>query len=216
MYRFKELWLRDKDCEEIVATVWGHTHGTIGHHVLATGANLQIWGENRFGNPSKRAHELKLKLKSLNEQVQTEAIILERKNTGCALHGLLKQEEVFWCQRSRASWLTHGDRNTSFFHRKASQRNSINTIESIEYDHGNRVVEEEDIVAVINGYFQNLFQATNPPPRTNDPSALVSGRITESHLLTLTSPYSHTEVFEALKCMHPTKAPGSDGTPTLF
>jgi hypothetical protein len=28
---------------------------------------------------------------------------------------LLEQEEIRWLQRSRANWLQHGDRNTSFF-----------------------------------------------------------------------------------------------------
>jgi hypothetical protein len=28
---------------------------------------------------------------------------------------LLEQEEIRWCQRSRANWIQNGDRNTHFF-----------------------------------------------------------------------------------------------------
>ncbi|XP_057444580.1 uncharacterized protein LOC130736815 [Lotus japonicus] len=216
LYRFEEMWLKDADCKEVIATSWRHTRGGADRRLTATGANLDAWGEARFGNPTRKVNKLKDKLKSLHEQDQTEAVILETKKTESELHEFLQHEEIFWCQRSRASWLAHEDKNTSFFHKKASQRKSKNTIESIEDDRGNRFVEDEDIAEVINAYFGNLFTTSTPPSLDTDPASLVQGRITESHKLILNSPYISLEVEEALKCMHPTKAPGSDGTRTLF
>jgi hypothetical protein len=47
-------------------------------------------------------------------------------------HG--EQEETHWMQRSRANWLRHGDRNTSFFHHYATERTKKNFIKKLKND----------------------------------------------------------------------------------
>uniref|UniRef100_A0A803LLZ1 RNase H type-1 domain-containing protein n=1 Tax=Chenopodium quinoa TaxID=63459 RepID=A0A803LLZ1_CHEQI len=47
------------------------------------------------------------------------------------INELEKREEVFWAQRSRQDWLREGDKNTSFFHKKAEQRRQRNTIKDV-------------------------------------------------------------------------------------
>ncbi|KAM6576524.1 hypothetical protein CsatB_028361 [Cannabis sativa] len=48
------------------------------------------------------------------------------------LDELLSQEEDYWHQRSRISWLKSGDSNTKFFHQHANNRNSNNQIKKLE------------------------------------------------------------------------------------
>ena len=50
------------------------------------------------------------------------------------LEGLLAKEEIYWKQRSRAEWLLVGDRNSNFFHSKASASKRKNTILRLVYD----------------------------------------------------------------------------------
>lgn len=37
-------------------------------------------------------------------------------------HLVLREQELYWLQKSKVSWLLKGDRNTRFFHLKASAR----------------------------------------------------------------------------------------------
>ena len=73
------------------------------------------------------------------------------------LDDLLLKQEVYWAQRSRIPWLKHGDKNTKYFHSKASQRQRRNYVKGIRSEQGLWVEEMEEIAIVATDYFDNLF-----------------------------------------------------------
>ena len=59
------------------------------------------------------------------------------------LNRWLRIEEKMWHQRSRNNWLKAGDKNTTFFHTKATNRHQRNNISKI-LDENNRWLEDAD------------------------------------------------------------------------
>jgi len=53
------------------------------------------------------------------------------------INDLLDSEEIIWQQRSKVQWMGLGDRNTKYFHSKASERKKKNTINKIMDKNGN-------------------------------------------------------------------------------
>lgn len=52
------------------------------------------------------------------------------------INDLLDSEEIMWQQQAKVQWLKLGDRNTKYFHSKASERRRKNTILGLENEDG--------------------------------------------------------------------------------
>ncbi|GAV69578.1 hypothetical protein CFOL_v3_13079, partial [Cephalotus follicularis] len=116
------------------------------------------------------------------------------------LNELLEMEEIMWHQRSRVSWLRDGDKNTKFFHSKASQRSLKNRIRGIRDD---------------SDYFQSIF-STSQPVNMQRVLDQVHGRVTVEMNEALMTGFTRNEIEIALRQMHLTKALRPDGMPAIF
>ncbi|KAK4389823.1 putative ribonuclease H protein [Sesamum angolense] len=114
-------------------------------------------------------------------------------------------------------WLSEGDRNTAFFHAKASHRQKINHIDRIRDETGCWCDKPASIQGVIQRYFHTIFTSARPTrEELNEVIETVPTRVTSEMNRKLLEDYSAEEVKAALIQMFPFKSPGPDGMPPVF
>lgn len=216
MFRFEELCLQDNECKEMVAEAWdGGSNPSLPLRLNRVGSMLQEWGRGKLGDLPRKISDTKAQLQRLQRHVQSSQVVQEAREAEKTLDELLKQQEIWWSQRSRANWLTHGDRNTRFFQQKATQRRKRNMIEKIKDDKGREFVDDPNIARVLVAYFSELFTSSSPSG-VQEATSLVANRVSQAHLEVLADPFTKEEVEDALFQMHPTKAPCPDGFSALL
>ena len=115
-----------------------------------------------YGQIPKQIQEKRETLRNLvcrdrNGSLGSEINILRKE-----INELLDSEEIKWHQRSKVQWLGLGDRNTKYFHTKASDRRRKNTINCIMDENGNWHDSIDGITEVAVSYFKNLFSTSYP------------------------------------------------------
>lgn len=127
---------------------------------------------------------------------------------------ILHQEELIWFQRSRAKWLTDGDRNTIYDHIKAVQRGRRKRVSMIKNENGKCIEDTNLIKNMFTKFYQNLF--TINIEVSDWIQTQFNYPIIDNYKLVLDSDICDEEIKEALFDMSPWKAPGPDGYPAGF
>ena len=212
------LW---DDCEAIVQDGWSKGNsGSLDLHgikdkIASCGVDLHSWGSTRTHPDTERIKVLQKRVEAINMGELTEGNRSDFLLASKELDSLLMKQEIYWAQRSRISWMKHGDKNTKFFHSKASQRRRRNFIQGIRDKDNIWVEENEAIAGVAVSYFETMFM-TEGCDQLEDCIAAVQHRVAPHMIKILSSDYTADEVKSALFQMGPTKAPGPDGMNALF
>lgn len=125
------------------------------------------------------------------------------------------REEIMWRQRSRIMWLTAGDRNTRFFHLRASQRPRKNKIAKLRKQNGKFTEDNVEMGQMVTEFYRDLYRSEG----TEDMGVVldhVPQKVTPQMNDQLMANFSTEEVKAALFQMFPTKARGPDGFPAHF
>ena len=113
-------------------------------------------------------------------------------------------------------WVLKGDANTAYFQAIANGRRRRNTIPCL-WDGASLLQDPRDIRSHVDGFYRSLF---SPAPRSGLSLALDcwtgAHLVSEADNTSLTAPFSEQEVWEAIKGMNPSSAPGPDGLLVIF
>jgi hypothetical protein len=219
MRRYEACWEREQSLAEEVKVAWeGHARPKNLEQVASNLSGvmdcLQSWSKKTVGCVPKKIDKLRKRLKSINVrnaiQDQQEKIQIEKE-----LDSLLEQEEIYWRQRSRINWLKEGDRNTKFFHKKATWRKKKNRIDRLQRQDGSMTENNGEMEGMATEFFKELYTADQhvQPRAILD---LVQPQITHHMNEGLCAAFSDDEISNALFQIGPLKAPGKDGFPARF
>ena len=125
--------------------------------LLAVSKGLTNWSKQSFGSVRTEIKNMKKELDKLQSDPlrsrpsHAELKINER------LIELYHREEIMWRQRARTEWLSSGDKNTKFFHLRASLRRKKNMIRALQNSLGVLVEDPVELRALANNFYQKLY-----------------------------------------------------------
>ncbi|KAL0458285.1 UNVERIFIED_CONTAM: LOB domain-containing protein 29 [Sesamum latifolium] len=110
-----------------------------------------------------------------------------------------------------------GDRNTRFFHQKASHRFRSNLITKLRTSNRALVDKEEEIQHCILSHFEDVYSSSHPRPDDVAHGTAQLRRVVDEDMEDeLSQPYHENEVTKALFEMAPLKSLGPDGMSPIF
>ena len=149
----------------MVQAAWHSSFGSdLSKEILAKvdkcGSELSRWNRNVFGSVRQ---ELNRK-KNLLVMAENQAIISRNnqkvRELKSEINVLLDREARMWVQQSRLLWASQGDKNTKYFHSRATKRLRKNKIGGIRDEQDVWRVQLEEASAIIVNYYRKLFSSS--------------------------------------------------------
>lgn len=219
-FRYEVMWDTHAELKPPVRAAWepdGHnlTASEVRVKLDALANNLGDWSRTTFGSVRGEIRKLKKELDRLRSDASRVGPSHPEIKINDRLIELYMREEIMWRQRSRIEWLSSGDRNTHFFHMRASLRRRKNLIKALQRADGQLTEDMTEMQQLALEFYKNLYSSVGVHGVV-EVLEHVPTKVTPAMNDILLAPYDEKEVKAALFQMFPTKAPGPDGFPAHF
>ncbi|XP_057792998.1 uncharacterized protein LOC131009600 [Salvia miltiorrhiza] len=183
-------------------------------------ANIRVWNKEIFGNVDAAIARGQRDLTIIQNRVSAEGYSddLFEAEISCQaeLNIALTRKNSLLQQKSRASWLKDGDRNTAFFHRIAKFKKRKTTFNRLCID-GVDVYDSGVIERHIINHFSSLFTDDGSPLEEQLViDAYVDSSISEAQNTMLVRESDESEIAAAVFRMDANSTPGPDGFSGMF
>ncbi|KAK9901856.1 hypothetical protein M0R45_001915 [Rubus argutus] len=155
----KLLWLLSDDDTVLGLKVFGLNMRVVKLLYMLVNWEIQSSGSREIEVIHGQLQSLLFEPQSLDNQ-QAANVLSSR------LEALLTDDHEYWLQRSKIAWLSEGDRNTKFFHQKASNRRTKNRLTGLFENHGVWQSIDSDLKTVVIDYFSLCFAQRTLIPLT--------------------------------------------------
>ncbi|KAL4296918.1 hypothetical protein GQ457_12G027170 [Hibiscus cannabinus] len=193
-----------------VKRLWESSTGFIPDRLKVVRIGLDCWYRKLRAARKVTITDLKRRIEHISEMPPSDDNLGDLIESRLALNLEIDKSELYWEQRARANWLKHGDNNSSFFHRFASQRKRRNTIRFLEDAHGSGTESEQRFQEIAQEYFSSLFTSDY----SQNCSSILNGIhpiVDDAMNTSLLADFQKADVLNAVKSMGPMKAAGEDG-----
>jgi hypothetical protein len=168
-------------------------------------SSLRRWSKEKFGAVNGELEKIRKRMEELGGD-NLGSRLDEMRGLRLRMDELLYREEMIWLQRSRITWLKEGDRNTNYFHQKATGRSKKNIIKFLKKSDGQLTKDRKEMENMATDFFKDLCtvdEKVNPEPLTG----LFRNLISEEMNRDLCKYFTDEEISDALFQIGPLKAP---------
>jgi hypothetical protein len=150
--RYETMWERDPTLSVTIEEAWEGSPpcsnlSDLVKKLNTTRNHMHSWSKETFGSVTKNVNRLRNKIKSLWKKPRSAWREAAIRQATAELDEILHREEMMWRQRSRVTWLQEGDRNTKYFHKKATWRQSKNRIKKLKGLNGRGLMTQGKLIA---------------------------------------------------------------------
>ena len=78
-------------------------------------------------------------------------------NVNDKLVELYHREEIMWRQRSRVQWLSEGDKNSKYFHQRASMRRRKNIVRTLTRQDGQATDDRVEMQNMVDDFYKKTL-----------------------------------------------------------
>ncbi|KAF7134698.1 hypothetical protein RHSIM_Rhsim08G0116800 [Rhododendron simsii] len=121
---------------------------------------LRRWRASQRMNSRVKMNELQAQLEQENVKGGFDPV--EYRRVKECMRKASVEEEEYWKNKAKVSWLRLGDKNTAFFHAKTVQRRAANRINGLEDRGGTWKESDVKVEGIVFEYFHHIFTSSNP------------------------------------------------------